>query len=91
FVRIAGLVITRQRPGDGRTTFLTLEDESGITNIIVWEALGERYRKIIAGGRLLCVTGKLQSESGVIHIVAGRLEDHSHLLGNLTTRSRDFC
>ncbi len=91
FVRTAGLVITRQRPGDGRTTFLTLEDESGITNIIIWEALGERYRKIIAGGRLLCVTGKLQSESGVIHIVARKLEDHSHLLGSLTTHSRDFC
>ncbi len=90
-VRFAGLVITRQRPGDGRTTFLTLEDETGIANIIIWERLGERYRKAILGGRLLGIFGQVQSEAGVVHIVARHIEDHTPLLGALSTQSRDFC
>ncbi len=91
FARLAGIVITRQRPGDGRTTFLTLEDESGIGNVIVWERLGERYRREINAARLLGVTGHVQSEGGVVHFVARRLEDLTPLLGGLMTRSRDFC
>ena len=92
FVRTAGLVISRQRPGSASgVIFLTLEDETGNSNIVVWEKQVERYRKEILGARLLGVSGTLQREGEVIHIVAGKLEDHSALLGGLETSSRDFC
>lgn len=80
-IYVAGLVLVRQRPGSAKgVIFLTLEDETGVANIIVWPKFFERYRRIILGGRLLRVYGKLQSQSGVIHIVANRIEDMtSHL------------
>ena len=82
-VSVAGLVLVRQRPGKGNAIFLTLEDEGGIANIIVWQRKFERFRPIIMGGRFIRVGGKLQSESGVIHIVADRMEDISSWLGVL--------
>jgi error-prone DNA polymerase len=82
-VSVAGLVLVRQRPGKGNAIFLTLEDEGGIANVIVWQRKFERFRPIIMGGRFIRVGGKLQSESGVIHIVADRMEDISSWLGVL--------
>ena len=73
---IAGLVIIRQRPGTAKgVIFMTLEDETDIANAIVWPKTFERFRPIVLGARLVAVTGRVQSESGVIHVVADRLED----------------
>nr|NIP71821.1 error-prone DNA polymerase [Gammaproteobacteria bacterium]NIR28440.1 error-prone DNA polymerase [Gammaproteobacteria bacterium]NIR96886.1 error-prone DNA polymerase [Gammaproteobacteria bacterium]NIT62587.1 error-prone DNA polymerase [Gammaproteobacteria bacterium]NIV19544.1 error-prone DNA polymerase [Gammaproteobacteria bacterium] len=91
-VRYAGVVITRQRPSSAAgVTFLTLEDETGVINVIVWENVMERCRKAVLGAQLLGVIGTLQREGEVQHVVARRLEDHSRLLGGLVTHSRDFC
>jgi error-prone DNA polymerase len=90
-VRTAGLVITRQRPGSASgVTFVTLEDETGYLNLVVWEKLAERDRKILLGARLLGVSGAVQKQDGVLHVIAERLFDHSELLGKLVTHSRDF-
>ncbi|MET3662060.1 error-prone DNA polymerase [Aquamicrobium ahrensii] len=82
-VTVSGLVLVRQRPGKGNAIFLTLEDEGAIANIIVWPRIFERYRAAVMGGRFVRVTGKLQSEANVIHIVAARVEDFSPWLGAL--------
>lgn len=74
-VSVAGLVLVRQRPGNGKAIFLTLEDENAVANIIFWERTFDRFRPIVMGARLIRVTGKLQSESDVIHIVAEKVED----------------
>ena len=90
-VRTAGIVLMRQRPGSASgVTFLTLEDETGQVNIIVWERIGEEYRLPLVESRLLEVHGQLQRQDGVMHVVARRLIDRSPLLGELITRSRDF-
>jgi DNA-directed DNA polymerase III PolC len=90
-VRSAGLVITRQRPSSAAgVTFVTLEDETGYLNIVVWERLAQRDRRALLGATLLEVNGIVQKESGVLHVIAERLVDHSDLLGKLVTRSRDF-
>jgi error-prone DNA polymerase len=82
-VTVAGLVLVRQRPGEGKAIFMTLEDEGGVANIIVWIPVFERYRPIVLGARLVAITGKLQNESGVIHIVADHMEDMTRLLSRL--------
>ncbi|RUU29989.1 error-prone DNA polymerase, partial [Mesorhizobium sp. M6A.T.Ce.TU.002.03.1.1] len=74
-VSVAGLVLVRQRPGTGKAIFLTLEDEQAVANVIFWERTFNRYRPIVMGARLVRITGKLQSESNVIHIVAEKVED----------------
>jgi error-prone DNA polymerase len=90
-VRTAGLVITRQRPSSASgVTFVTLEDETGYLNLVVWEKLAERDRKILLGASLLGVSGAVQKQDGVLHVIAERLFDHSELLGRLVTYSRDF-
>jgi error-prone DNA polymerase len=90
-VRTAGLVITRQRPSSASgVTFVTLEDETGYLNLVVWEKLAERDRKILLGASLLGVSGAVQKQDGVLHVIAERLFDHSELLGRLITYSRDF-
>ncbi len=84
-VTVAGLVLVRQRPGTaGGVIFMTLEDESGVANIIVWPKVFERLRAIVLGARFVAVTGKLQSEQGVIHIVAERMNDLTSMLGLLS-------
>jgi len=89
--RTAGIVTCRQRPGTAQgVIFVTLEDETGYTNVIVWNDLVERQRRELLGARLLGVEGFMQKEGGVIHLVARRLFDHSRLLGRLVTESRDF-
>lgn len=90
-IRTAGLVITRQRPGTASgVTFVTLEDETGYINLIVWRKTAEAQRKALLEARLLVVTGKLQRQDGVLHVIAKRLSDQSGLLGKLLVRSRDF-
>ena len=84
-VTVAGLVLVRQRPGTaGGVIFMTLEDETGVANIIVWPKIFERLRAIVLGARFVAVTGKLQSEQGVIHIVAERMNDLTSMLGLLS-------
>ena len=89
--RVAGLVICRQRPQTASgVTFVTLEDESGQTNIIVWPSVGLAQRKPLLSAQLLLVTGTIQQEDQVLHLIAGKLEDCSDWLGGLDARSRDF-
>ncbi len=84
-VTVAGLVLVRQRPGTASgVIFMTLEDETGVANIIVWPKVFERLRAIVLGARFIAVTGKLQSEQGVIHIVAERMNDLTPMLGLLS-------
>lgn len=83
-VAVAGLVILRQRPGTAKgVIFITLEDETGVVNVIVWRALYERFRRAVIAGRMLRVTGRLQRQSGVTHVVAEEVEDISPLLDRL--------
>ena len=90
-INVAGLVITKQRPGTASgVTFVTLEDETGQINVVVWKQLAEKYRAALLNARLLGVSGELQIEGKVIHVIAGKLLDHSDMLGNLAVRSRDF-
>jgi len=83
-VAVAGLVILRQRPGTARgVVFLTLEDETGVVNVIVWRTLFERFRRAVIAGRLLRVTGRVERQAGVMHVVAERIEDISEMLDRL--------
>lgn len=91
FIRVAGLVTGRQRPGTASgVLFLTLEDETGNVNVVVWRDRQERFRKALLRARLLLVKGVLESRDGVTHVIAGELVDHSAALGALRTASRDF-
>ncbi|MEM6301140.1 MAG: error-prone DNA polymerase [Pseudomonadota bacterium] len=91
FVRIAGLVTCRQRPGTASgVLFLTLEDETGNNNVVVWPSIQQKYRQELMKGQLLLVKGTLQKKDGVTHIVAGALFDHSHALGELRLKPRSF-
>jgi len=91
FVRIAGIVTGRQRPGSAAgVIFITLEDETGNSNILVWRTLVERQRAVVIRSSLLKVKGIIEREGAVVHIIAGELEDLSYLLGELETSSRDF-
>jgi error-prone DNA polymerase len=90
-VAVAGLVLVRQRPGTASgVIFMTIEDETGIANIIVWPKVFERLRPIVIGARFVAVTGKLQSESGVIHLIADRMEDFTAMLGLLSERGPEI-
>ena len=90
-VAVAGLTICRQRPGTAKgVIFLTLEDETGYVNVVVWRDLGERQRRELLGARLMAVHGVVEREGEVVHLVARRLVDESALLGRLVTHSRDF-
>jgi error-prone DNA polymerase len=89
-VSIAGVVLIRQRPGTSKgVVFITIEDETGVANLVVWPALFEKQRKIVMGARLMAVHGVIQRDpdSEVIHVVAGGLEDHTGLLGRLSDDS----
>ena len=81
---VCGLVITRQRPGTASgVVFLTLEDETGVSNVVVWRKIFDRFRRAVMGGRLLRVTGRLQREGIVVHLIADRIEDISDRLSDL--------
>lgn len=88
---VAGIVVQRQRPGTAKgTVFVTLEDEHGPLNVVVWQDLAARRRKVLLGARLMAVRGRWEQVDGVQHLIARDLHDLSHLLGDLQTRSRDF-
>jgi error-prone DNA polymerase len=90
-VSTIGLVINRQRPGTAKgVMFMTLEDEYGQTNLILWRKVAAAQRKIMLRSRLLRVTGILQRHGDVAHVIAHKLSDYSRLLGPLITKSRDF-
>jgi error-prone DNA polymerase len=83
-VEVAGLVLVRQRPGTASgVIFITIEDESGVANLVVWPAVFERFRRIVLGAQLMLVRGKVQKEGMVIHIVAETLIDRTDLLRRL--------
>ena len=90
-ISVAGLVTGRQKPGTASgVIFVTLEDEYGMVNVVVWSDLGERQRKELVGAQLMQVDGRLESEKGVIHLIAYRLHDLTPILTGLDVRSRDF-
>ncbi len=83
-VTVAGLVLVRQRPGTAKgVIFITLEDETGVSNVVVWRKVYERFRRAVIAGRLLRVTGRIQREGGVVHVIADQIEDLSTLLDSL--------
>ena len=83
-VTVAGLVILRQRPGTAKgVIFVTLEDETGVVNVVVWRKLYERFRRAVISGRLLRVTGRIQRQSSVVHVIAEEVEDISAMLDSL--------
>jgi error-prone DNA polymerase len=89
--RAAGIVVGRQRPDTASgVVFVTLEDETGSVNVIVWRDLADSQRRELLGSRLMGVYGVVEREGEVVHLVAKRLIDHSALLGRLETSSRDF-
>jgi len=88
-VTVAGLVLVRQRPGTAKgVIFMTLEDEAGVANLIVWPKAFERLRAIVIGARFVAATGKLQNEAGVIHLIVERMEDLTPMLGLLSEEGR---
>jgi error-prone DNA polymerase len=90
-IRVAGLVTCRQRPATASgVIFVTLEDETGYVNLIVWNDLADRQRRELLGARLLAVHGEVQKQGAIVHVLARRLEDMTPLLGRLATTSRDF-
>ncbi|MEO9820310.1 MAG: OB-fold nucleic acid binding domain-containing protein [Paracoccaceae bacterium] len=88
-VAVAGLVILRQRPGTAKgVIFLTLEDETGVVNIIVWRHIYERFRRAVIAGRMLRVTGRMQRAHSVTHVLADHIEDLSPMLDQLLAEDR---
>ena len=89
-VKVAGLVLVRQRPGTaGGVCFITIEDETGFTNLVVFEKLFEKYRKEILHARLLMVEGRLQREKEVVHVIVSKCTDLTKMLGKLVQREAD--
>jgi len=90
-VRVAGLVLVRQRPGTASgVIFMTLEDETWISNIVVWPKLFEQYRREVLGGRLVAIDGPVQKEGDVIHVVAERVHDWTPLLAKLSAQGEEI-
>jgi len=83
-VAVAGLVLVRQRPGTAKgVIFITLEDEFGVCNVIIWQKIYQRFRRAVIAGRLLQVTGRVQRQAGVTHVVAEEVRDISDMLDTL--------
>ena len=90
-LRCAGLVTVRQHPGTAKgVTFVTLEDETGHVNVVVWRALAMKQHRVLLESSVMCVDGTLQVSEGVQHLIANRLYDYSTLLPELAFASRDF-
>jgi error-prone DNA polymerase len=88
-VRTSGIVLVRQRPGNGKAIFITLEDESGVTNLIMWARTFERHRRAVMASRLMEVEGEVQrSPEGVVHLMVHRVIDRSALLATLSQAHR---
>ena len=89
-VAVAGLVLLRQRPGTAKgVVFVTLEDETGVCNVIVWKAMYERFRRAVIAGRCLRVTGRLQRDSEICHLIAEHVEDIGWMLDDLLREGGD--
>jgi len=90
-LRCAGLVTVRQHPGTAKgVTFVTLEDETGSVNVVVWRALAERQHRVLLESAVMAVDGRLEAHEGVYHVIADRLHDYSALLPEIDFASRDF-
>ena len=90
-VRIAGMVTMRQRPQTASgITFVTIEDEHGMVNVVVWRTIAERQRRVLLESQLLVIDGQWEVQDGVCHLIAHHLRDLTHWLGSLDARSRDF-
>jgi error-prone DNA polymerase len=90
-LRCAGLVTVRQHPGTSKgVTFVTLEDETGLVNVVVWQALAQAQHRVLVESTIMAVDGVLEASEGVRHLIAKRLHDYSHLLPELAFPSRDF-
>jgi error-prone DNA polymerase len=90
-IHAAGIVTCRQRPSTANgTTFVTLEDETGYVNVVVWSAVAQTCRKALLFSRFMTVTGRVEKQGSVVHLIAEKLVDDTHMLGTLTTASRDF-
>jgi error-prone DNA polymerase len=84
-VRVGGVVLVRQRPGTAKgVCFITLEDETGVANLVVWPDVFERFRPIAMGARMVLATGRVQTAEGVTHLVVEQLEDWTPMLGRLS-------
>ncbi|MGI9285034.1 MAG: error-prone DNA polymerase [Pseudomonadales bacterium] len=91
FVRVAGVVTGRQRPGStSGVVFLTLEDETGNVNVIVWKNVQQQFRQALLNSRLLMVKGNMERKDSVVHVIAGELVDQSNALQGFYNKSRDF-
>ncbi len=85
FARVAGLVLVRQRPGKGNAIFITLEDETGVCNLVIWARMFERFRREIIRARLMLAQGRVQkSPEGVAHLMTTRVFDRTAELGHLS-------
>jgi error-prone DNA polymerase len=90
-MRISGLVTCRQRPGSANgVVFMTIEDETAVANVIIWPKVFERLRPVVLSARYVAVTGRVQEESGVIHVVAEQLEDLTYLLARLAEHGAEI-
>ncbi len=90
-IRLAGMVTMRQRPETASgTTFVTLQDEHGMVNVVVWQRVGEEFRRVLLESELLMVEGRVETADGVRHLIAKRLENYTALMGELRVESRNF-
>ena len=91
FVRVSGLVISKIRPSSASgIIFLTLEDETGNINVIVWKATQQNFRQQLINAKLVVIYGTSEQKDGATHVIAGRIIDYSHLLSNTQLECRDF-
>ena len=91
FVRVGGLVLVRQRPGTAKgITFVTIEDETGVANLIIRMDVWERFYKVARTAPAYIATGRLQNQQGVVHVLVSRLENLNDVVNGLRSRSRDF-
>jgi error-prone DNA polymerase len=90
WVAVAGVVLVRQRPGSAKgVVFMTIEDETGIANAVIWPKALERYRRVVMASRLIVIRGRVQRKDDIIHIVAARLEDRTEWLSLLSESGRE--
>ncbi|MEM7746925.1 MAG: error-prone DNA polymerase [Pseudomonadota bacterium] len=91
YIAIAGVILVRQRPGSAKgVVFMTIEDETGIANSVVWPKTLEKYRKVIMTARLIFISGRIQRHEDIIHVVCHHLEDRSDWLGELSEWAKDM-
>jgi error-prone DNA polymerase len=91
YVSVAGVILVRQRPGSAKgVVFMTIEDETGIANAVVWPKTLERFRKVVMGARLIVIHGRVQRHEDIIHVVSARLEDRSDWLALLSEQAENM-